>query len=98
MTTTAPIKISQQTDRLVTQAAHFLAHSKKDIVDLAVREYIDNHRDEINAGVRAALQQFDGTRATQLSVLTGMTKDEIDEVLADLHYFAREVLRAPDTS
>ena len=26
------------------------------------------------------------------------SKDEINEVLADMHYFAREVLRAPDTS
>ena len=26
------------------------------------------------------------------------SKDEINEALADLHYFAREVLRAPDTS
>ena len=26
------------------------------------------------------------------------SKDEINEALADMHYFAREVLRAPDTS
>ena len=26
------------------------------------------------------------------------SKDEINEVLADMQYFAREVLRAPDTS
>ena len=26
------------------------------------------------------------------------SKDEINEILADMHYFAREVLRAPDTS
>lgn len=80
MTTTAPIKIAQQTDQLVTQTAHFLALSKKDVVDRAVREYVDNHRDEINAGVRTALQQFDGTRSTQLSVLTGLSNDEINDL------------------
>ena len=26
------------------------------------------------------------------------SKDEINEILADMHYFAREVLKAPDTS
>ena len=26
------------------------------------------------------------------------SKDEINEILADMQYFAREVLRAPDTS
>ena len=36
------------TDDLVSHAAHFMSRSKKDIVDAAVREYIDAHRDEIN--------------------------------------------------
>jgi len=44
---TAPIKVDIATDELVSQAAHFMSRSKKDVVDAAVREYIDAHRDEI---------------------------------------------------
>jgi len=78
--TLAPIKVDRDTDDLISHAAHFLAASKKDIVDLAVREYIDNHRTEINAGVRAALSQLDGTTSAAVSLLTGMTKSELDEL------------------
>lgn len=54
--------------------------SKKDVVDLAVREYIDNHRDEIGAGVRAALQQLDGTTKSAVSLLTGFSSTELEEL------------------
>ena len=54
-TATAPIKVDAATDELVSHAAHFMSRSKKDIVDAAVREYIDAHRGEINAGIKAAL-------------------------------------------
>jgi predicted transcriptional regulator len=60
----APVKVDVETDALISHAAHFLDRSKKDVVDAAVREYIENHRDEINAGVRAALAQLDGTKGT----------------------------------
>jgi hypothetical protein len=33
--------------------------------------YIENHRDEINAGVREALAQLDGTKGSVVSMLTG---------------------------
>ena len=52
---TAPIKVDIATDELVSHAAHFMSRTKKDIVDAAVREYIDAHRGEINAGIKAAL-------------------------------------------
>jgi hypothetical protein len=48
-----------------------LNRSKKDVVDPAVREYIENHRDEINAHVREALAQLDGTKGSVVSMLTG---------------------------
>lgn len=34
---------------------------KKDIVDAAVREYVDAHRDEINAGIKSALNKLNGS-------------------------------------
>ena len=79
-TATAPIKIDAATDQLVSHAAHFLSRPKKDIVDAAVREYIDAHRDEINDGIKAALSQLNGTDAAAVAAMTGLTADE----LADL--------------
>ncbi len=77
--TSAPIKVDVETDRLITHAAHFLGKAKKDIVDIAVREYINLHRDEINEGVRRALSQLDGSAASAVSLLTDVPVDRLDQ-------------------
>jgi predicted transcriptional regulator len=76
----APIKIDMQTDELLTQAAHFLRSSKKDIVDAAVREYIEKHRAEIQKGVLDALRGLDGSTSGVVSLLSGLSKDELAEL------------------
>jgi len=75
-----PIKVDEVTDRLISHAAHFLDQTKKDVVDAAVREYVEHHRDEINAGVRDALSQLDGSMATAVSLLTGFDSAKIAEL------------------
>jgi predicted transcriptional regulator len=75
-----PIKVDSTTDELISHAAHFLERSKKDVVDAAVREYIENHRDEINAGIRTALQQLDGSTASAVSLLTGFDAKKLEEL------------------
>ncbi len=79
-TSVAPIKVDARTDHLITQAAHFLGRSKKDVVDVAVREYVDNHRDDIAAGVREALRHLDGSVASSVALMTGMSPDELHEL------------------
>jgi len=79
-TAVSPIKVDAQTDELISHAAHFLGRSKKDVVDAAVRAYIDGHRDEINAGIRQALNLLDGTDAGLVSVMTGLSRAELDDV------------------
>jgi len=79
-TAVTPIKVDAQTDKLISHAAHFLGTSKKDVVDVAVREYIENHRDAIQRGVAQALSQLDGTVASSVTLLTGMSREELDEV------------------
>ena len=79
-TATAPIKVDAATDELVSHAAHFMSRSKKDIVDAAVREYIDAHRDEINAGIKTALGQLNGTDAAAVSLMTGLGGEELDDL------------------
>jgi hypothetical protein len=46
----------------------------------AVREYIDAHRDEINAGIKAALGTLNGSEAIAVSVMTGLSADELDDL------------------
>ena len=79
-TATAPIKVDAATDELVSHAAHFVSRSKKDIVDAAVREYIDAHGDEINAGIKAALGQLNGTEAAAVSLLIDISGEELDDL------------------
>ena len=79
-TTIAPIKVSSATDELISHAAHFLCLSKKDVVDVAIREYIDRHRDEINDGVRTALTRLNGTPAAAVALLSGIDESELDDL------------------
>ncbi|MBC8094101.1 MAG: hypothetical protein H7Y15_19645 [Pseudonocardia sp.] len=76
----APIKVDAATDELVSHAAHFMSRSKKDIVGAAVREYIDAHRDEIDAGIKIALDRLNGTDAAAVSLMTGLSAEELDDL------------------
>jgi predicted transcriptional regulator len=80
MAAVAPIKIDAATDELVSHAAHFLVRTKKDIVESAVREYVDAHRDEINAGIKAALDRLNGSDAAAVALVTGLDLGEIEEL------------------
>ncbi|MGC4805250.1 hypothetical protein [Micromonospora sp. DT233] len=75
-----PIKVDAQTDQLISHAAHFLGRSKKDVVDVAVREFIENHRSEIQQAVGEALRQLDGSTASSVALLTGMSRGELDDL------------------
>lgn len=77
---TAPIKVDIETDRLIGNAAHFLQRSKKDVVDAAVREYVASHRDEIQTGALAALRQLDGTTKSAVSLATGLSAGDLDDL------------------
>ncbi|EYR62886.1 hypothetical protein N866_04525 [Actinotalea ferrariae CF5-4] len=79
-TVTAPIKVDAETDQLISHAAHFLQRSKKDVVDAAVREYAETHRDLIQSGVLEALRTLDGSTKSAVSLLTGLSATEIDEL------------------
>ena len=79
-TAVSPIKVDAQTDELISHAAHFLGRSKKGLVDEAVRAYVDAHRDEINAGIREALNRLDGSNASVVSEMTGLSRAELDDL------------------
>ena len=75
-----PIKVAAETDQLIAHAAHFLRTSKKDVVDRAVRDYVEANRDQINEGIRAALVQLDGTSTTAVSIMTGLSPERLEEL------------------
>jgi hypothetical protein len=74
-----PIKVDLSTDQLIAHAAHFLGKAKKNLVDAAVREYFAAHRAEINAGIREALSQLDGSSKSAISLLTDIPADQLDD-------------------
>lgn len=80
MATLSPIKVDAATDQRIADAAHFLGRTKKDIVDAAVRDYVDAHRDEINAAIAASLGRLDGTRASAVAEITGLTREQLDDL------------------
>lgn len=80
MPATAPIKVDSVTDDLVSHAAHFMSQSKKDVVQAAVREYVDAHRDEINAGIKAALGQLNGTDVAAVKLMTGLSSEDLEDL------------------
>lgn len=79
-TAVAPIKVDKATDDLIRHAAHFMHRSKKDIVDAAVREYVDAHRADIQHGALEALRALDGSTETAVALLTNMSKEELEEL------------------
>lgn len=80
VTTLAPIKVDSETDALISHAAHFLRASKKDVVNEAVREYIERHREEIQKAAIDALRALDGTSQSAVQLLTGASDEELDEL------------------
>ncbi len=78
--TLAPIKVDSETDALISHAAHFLRSSKKDVVDVAVREYIERHREEIQKAALDALRTLDGSTKSAVQLLTGASDAELDEL------------------
>ncbi|GLI27711.1 hypothetical protein ARHIZOSPH14_19530 [Agromyces rhizosphaerae] len=86
MTTFTPIKIDPAIDRLVSDAAHVLGRTKKDVVSAAVREFIETHRTELEAGVNATAERLtSGTgTATRLGPLRARLNANREELLAAL--------------
>lgn len=78
--TLAPIKVDSETDALISHAAHFLGSSKKDVVDVAVREYIERHREEIQNAALEALRALDGSTKSAVQLLTGASDEELSEL------------------
>jgi hypothetical protein len=72
------VKVSPEGDKLITSGAHYLHMSKKDLVEAAVAYYLDARREEMQAGMRELLTELDGSRASRVAMLAGVTRAELD--------------------
>ncbi|MER6826369.1 hypothetical protein ABT352_10310 [Streptosporangium sp. NPDC000563] len=76
----SPLKVDPATDELISQAAHFLGMTKKDLVAAAVRTYLDQQREQIRRGMIESMKVLDGSLSSNVSLLTGLTPDRINEL------------------
>ncbi|MFG2598457.1 hypothetical protein [Streptomyces sp. NPDC048462] len=77
----SPLKVDPATDKLISQGAHFLGLTKKDLVAEAVRVYLDQRREDLREGMVEALSVLDGSLKSDVMLLTGLTVEEIDAVV-----------------
>ena len=86
MATFTPIKIDPAIDRLVSDAAHVLGRTKKDIVADAVREFVEAHQRELDAGVAATAERLTmgGTGTRRLGPLRARVNAHREELLSAL--------------
>ena len=76
----APLKVDPAVDELISQGAHFLGVTKKDLVAEAVRDYLAARREEIHAAVVEAMRVLDGSTTSRVGLLTGMSRQDIDRL------------------
>ncbi|MEV5410987.1 hypothetical protein AB0K60_19350 [Thermopolyspora sp. NPDC052614] len=76
----APLKVDPATDELITQGAHFLGMTKKDLVATAVRAYLDDQREQIRRGMLESMKILDGSLSSGVSLLTGFSPERIEEL------------------
>lgn len=76
----APLKVDPDVDELISQGAHFLGMTKKDLVAEAVRDYLTAHREEIRRRMEEAMRVLDGTTKARVALITGMSSEDIDRL------------------
>ncbi|OHV34835.1 MULTISPECIES: hypothetical protein [Pseudofrankia] len=76
----APLKVDPATDELISQAAHFLGMSKKDLVAEAVQIYLKQRREEIRLGMVASMRVLDGSLSASVAALTGLSPERIEQL------------------
>lgn len=76
----APLKVDPAVDELISSGANFLGITKKDLVAEAVRFYLDVRREEMRQRMRNLMTELDGTRASRVALLAGLSREQLDEI------------------
>jgi MoxR-like ATPase len=78
--TTAPLKVDLAVDELITDGAHFLQMTKKDLVGAAVRMYVEARREEMRAAMLEKMARLDGSAEADIAMLTGIPPEKTREL------------------
>jgi hypothetical protein len=73
----APLKVDPAVDELISQGAHFLGITKKDLVAEAVRDYLAARREQIHQAMAEAMRVLDGTTLSRVALVTGIAPEDI---------------------
>jgi hypothetical protein len=76
----SPLKVDPAVDELISQGAHFLGVTKKDLVAEAVKDYLAARREEIHRRMTEAMRVLDGSTKSRVAMLTGISPDDIDRL------------------
>jgi hypothetical protein len=76
----SPLKVDLETDELISQGAHFLGMTKKDLVAEAVRAYLAERREEIHNAMAEAMRVLDGTTKSRVALITAISPQDIDRL------------------
>lgn len=76
----APLKVDAEVDELITNSAHFLGVTKKDLVADAVHAYVEQRREELRLQMQEIMRRLDGTRRNRVALLTGIPPEMLDEL------------------
>jgi hypothetical protein len=76
----APLKVDPAVDELISQGAHFLGLTKKELVAEAVMEYLATRREEIQRAMAEAMRVLDGGTKSRVALLTGIAPEDIDRL------------------
>ena len=76
----SPLKVDPAIDELISQGAHFLGLTKKDLVAEAVKDYLAARREELHQAMTEAMRVLDGTTKARVELLTGISSNDIDRL------------------
>lgn len=76
----SPLKVDPEVDELISQGAHFLGVTKKDLVAEAVKDYLAARREEIHRRMTEAMRVLDGSTRSRVALLAGISPDDIDRL------------------
>jgi len=75
-----PLMVDPATGELISHAAHFLGMGKKDFVAEAAGAYLEQRREEVRRAMPESVRLLDGSLASSVSMLTGLSPERIEEL------------------
>jgi hypothetical protein len=76
----SPIKVHESTKEKVRYAASMTGLKQAEIVEQAVDEYVERHREEFAARMERARQALLGGQAATIAYMSGVTEEDIARI------------------